>query len=63
MDVVLVCLLLGVEVNGRWARGVVMSGSLAEVFVRGEVNGLCRRVRMFLDSVGSSGAAIAVWGS
>ena len=62
MVVLLFCLLV-VEVTVRWVRVFVMRGSLAVVFVRGEVNGLCRRVRMLLVSVGSSGAAIAVWGS
>lgn len=61
--VLLFCLVEVVEVNVRWVRRSVKSGSLAAFLVRGEVNGLCRRVRMVLVSVGSSGAAIAVWGS
>ena len=63
VEMVLFSLVEVVEVNVRCVRGFVRREGLAVAFVRGDVNGLCRRVRMPLVSVGSGGAAIAVWGS
>jgi len=59
--IVLVFGLVVVEVNVRRVE-VVRRGSLGvvDLVMRGEINGFCRRGRILLSSVGSSGADIVV---